>query len=209
MGVTAATALLPQALAQLKRDGSSLLVVGDRPAQSVAYDRLTGDPTVERHHLDVSPVDGVVGCDDEPASARTVAVDTATLADGDVESGATAAPTTRLSRLAAATVDQIDAVADAGLGPAQLRVCIGPLAPLVEVLDHERVCIFLDAVLDRVQVARGMAHVHCRGDLGSDLVRRLEPRFDAVVEVRTDPAPAQRWHLSARDLTTDWIPLRD
>lgn len=69
--------------------------------------------------------------------------------------------------------------------------------------------LFPDAVLDRTRASGGLAHVHPDSAYRSDPVRRLEPRFDAVIEVRAAPDPAQRWHFPDRDQVTAWVPLGD
>lgn len=199
---------LPQRLAGLKRHGSRILVVGDTGQQRLC-ERFAGSPSARRQCLLVTPETPDHECQ------HTTGVDSVVTADAEPRPvdapgfGADSAMSTRLSSLAADTVHRIDALASDGLGPSELRVCIGPLTSLLDIAPRKQVSLFLDAVLDRAEAARGLAHVHCQRPYDSDTVRRLEPRFDAVVEARSTPTPCQRWHVPEDDLTTDWLPIQD
>jgi hypothetical protein len=58
----------------------------------------------------------------------------------------------------------------------------------------------------RIREENGMGHFHLRRSRDDEIVRLLDPLFDAVVEVRTtDGTVEQRWHLRDGDVTSDWI----
>jgi hypothetical protein len=115
-----------------------------------------------------------------------------------------------LSTLACAVTEEITALADRtdSLDPAELRLCFDSLTPLVAGNDAVSVRRFLHAITARVRSCRGMAHYHLAAGRRDDVVADLAPAFDAVIELRVDDGrPEQRWHVSDRDLHTDWLPL--
>lgn len=196
-----ATARLPGYLAGLRRRGGRVLVVGTGGQRSVCR-RLRGADDRDRRRVVLTP-DGTGEGDAArlpcPAGESLEAVELRYPEDGALS----------LSRLARDTLVEIDRVATDDLDAAQLRVCVASLGALLEATDLGRTALFLDAVLDRTRAAGGLAHVHLDADYRSDPVRRLEPRFDAVIEVRDDPTTAQRWHVPDRDWVTEWVPVRD
>lgn len=114
-----------------------------------------------------------------------------------------------LSTLACAVTDEITALAEqtGTLDPAELRLCFDSLTPLVADNDAVSVRRFLHAITARVRSCRGMAHYHLAAGRRDDVVADLASAFDAVIELRVDDRPEQRWHVSDRDLHTDWLPL--
>lgn len=104
-------------------------------------------------------------------------------------------------------IDEFRAVSG-DLDPAELRVCVDSVVPLVEEHGAEAVFRFLRVLTARVRCDDGMGHFHLPTDVNSDLVRTLAPVFDAVVEVRCRKGYAeQRWHLQEQDVTTRWLSL--
>ena len=115
-----------------------------------------------------------------------------------------------LSALACAINDEIAALADHNdtLEPAELRLCLDSLTPLVADNDTVSVRRFLHTIAARVRSCRGMAHYHLAAGRRDDAVVDLAPAFDAVIELRVeDDRPEQRWHVPDRDLHTEWLPL--
>jgi len=209
MGVTTSAAVLPGALAAIKRRGGRLLVVGDPGGQRTLCRRLFGDRSADRTEILVQPSGQEHDCQcssSTPHSGSTEedrrTVVAPSIADAPISP-------IRLSALAADLVTTVERRAEAGLDPAELRVCLGVLDPLLATTSLERVSLYLETVLDRAEQERAMSHAHLRVPVDSDVVRRLESLFDAVIEVATEPTPRQRWHLTDRDITSDWLPLSD
>lgn len=215
------TATFTQALAQLKRNGSNILLVGAAgDAQHGACDRLLGDEGEsprERLFVFTGDADGV---DDRIPQTDTTVIEY----ESKTRSAATAAtPSSGVSPdparyrnvegLPALGREMHTAITEAtrrpgGLEPAQLRVCVDSLRPLLEERDEESVFRFLHGVTREIKQARGMGHFHLPVSYDDSTVRTLIPLFDAVIEVRTrGDAPEQRWHLREAGLVTDWLPL--
>lgn len=94
-----------------------------------------------------------------------------------------------------------------GLDPAELRVCLDSLGPLVAQNDDRKLFRFLHAVTRDVRRVSGMGHYHLSVPHDDEAVAMLSPLFDAVVEVRTRTDHEQRWHLQDPEFTTDWLAL--
>jgi len=196
-------------LSELKREGSNLLVVGQRSGEghTGACRHLLGDDCAGRRRVFAfTQGESVCGCapDDLDADGREIVRHDA---DGGPDaSGAD----DELSALGADVVDALDALearAD-GFEPAELRLCFDSLGPLFVDHDPERLFRLLHVVTSRVRQVDGMGHFHLRVDRDSDHVNLLEPLFDAVVEVRDAEAGAeQRWHLRDGGVSTDWLQL--
>jgi len=208
-------ATFSQALAALKRRGSNLLVVGTTTcgAHLDVCSRLLGDAEHPRKRLLVftdsdERLDERVG-DADPTDVSIV--DSGNVTRGTVASDAgsvpprtTSVPPEDLDALGGAVAAEIDAFD--GLDPAELRVCLDSLRPLLADHDEDDVVGFLHTVTDEVQSVNGMGHYHLPVAPDDPVVGRLAPLFDAVVEVHaTDDEPYHRWHLQAPDLTTDWL----
>jgi hypothetical protein len=197
MTVERAMAHLPGRLAGLKRRGGGVLVVGTGGHDALCR-RFRGDAATERRVVTLSPENCGPG-----RERRRRAV-------GGTAAGKDEGPATlRLSRLGHDVLGRIDTLADRGLDTAELRVCIDTLDWLVEAAGLDRAALLLDAILERTRAADGLAHAHTAATYRNDTVRRLEPLFDAVVEVAADPAPRQRWHFPADGPETGWLPVRD
>lgn len=213
-----------RSLASMKRRGSNILLVGpcNGEAQVAGCRRLLGD-TLQRRRLFVFTDDGhqverrlapaernastvrVVDC----ASTTRSTAASASSAPLDAAGAHTDAPLDDLAALGdeiGAAIDRLDAQSG-GLEPAELRVCVDSLRPLLAEHDDRSVFRFLHAITSDVRRVRGMGHYHLPIPYETDTVSLLAPVFDAVVEVRATPDPEQRWHLQNHEFATDWLPL--
>lgn len=221
------TAAFTRALAALKRRGSNLLVVGAHSGvQLDACRRLLGDDDAGiRRRLFVftdsaiGVADRLGGGEHDPDHATVIRRESRTrsaaAAGGSAEvppapiPAATIDEDEELTALADAVVDAIaefDAAAG-GLDPAELRVCVDSLRPLLDDHDDEAVRRFLEPLTDEVRQVRGMGHFHLPVALDDPAVDPIAPLFDAVVETRMTETPEQRWHLRDGDLTSQWLTL--
>ena len=222
-GSPEATAQFRHRLSVLKRDGSNILVVGS-DASSVACERLLGESAAKpRRRLfvttDASPATARARLDSVRAQSARDSARVLDCADGvrGSSAGAPNDPSIRVERIE----DDLDAVEAAveraidaferesgPLSPAELRVCLDSLTPLVREYDRRDVRRFLLRLSERVTAVSGMAHYHVDAAYDSAVVDSLAPVFDAVLEVRRgDEQPEQRWHLVRSDITTDWLSL--
>jgi len=224
-------------LNELKATGCNLLIVGDAPRGvfARASSRLLGDEKALRYRLlavtDAMPqsvADRLPESDatPHPLSATTRILNhagtprsVATTNPGapseltDIEETRVADP--ELQGLRSELIDAIEsAAAEAGgLRPADLRVGVDSLDPLLEQYGEDVVKRCLDAVGERVHDHSGMAHYVLTNSYDSDPVQSLVPTADAVIELRTvNPDEyghdaQQRWHVPERDITTEWTPL--
>lgn len=213
-------AAFAQALDELKREGSNLLLVGEATpeAHAAASARLVGESSEPRRRLFVF-TEGADVCADlpedvDPTTSMVVSQGTdrgsATPMDLPPEMAEAVVDSEMLAPLAArvaAAIDRFESDAD-GLDPAELRLCFDSVSSLLADHDSENVFRLLHLVTSRVRQVNGMGHFHLLLDRDTDHVRLLEPMFDAVVELRVeDGQPQQRWHLRDRELTSDWMDL--
>lgn len=93
--------------------------------------------------------------------------------------------------------------------PAQLRLGVMSLRPLLDRHDVDTVAQFADELTGTVLDTRGMAHYHLRLPDDDPVVDSLSPLFDARIELRQldGMIPEQRWHVPAEDAETDWVTL--
>lgn len=217
------TALFAQALSALKRRGSSVLVVGKGrdSTQLDACRRLLGDATAgPRHRILVSTEEGADI--DQRLPANEPGPGSVTLVDRAIKTrsaAATQSPSSigsvstklvegdGLTSLGETIADAIAGVETEGpLAPAELRVCLDSLAPLLDEHDESNVFDFLHALGGEVRRVNAMGHVHLPVEYEADPVATLAPAFDAVIELRVeDGVSEQRWHLTDEDITTDWL----
>lgn len=224
----AEAAAFTRALAALKRRGSNLLLVGAAgEPQLAACSHLLGDAVEPRRRLFVftDAGDGIGSRLPESARRRdavtvirrrsltrgaTEANGTTTEADGAMPVPERTVEDDRLAALGDAIVDAIvefDEVT-AGLAPAELRVCVDSLRPLLSDHSEETLFRFLHVLTGEIRRVNGMGHFHLPIERDERPVRLLSPLFDAVVEVEgSDGGMKQRWHLRDGDLTTDWLDL--
>lgn len=223
------------ALGELKADGCNLLLVGDAPRRlfTEASAQLLGGTDRCRYRLvaitDASQHsvverlpnsaatsgDGTTEIVDHAGPPRAVAVDAGgpTTALDDLPERPAVDP--KLARLQAELVEGMAALDDraSGLAPAQLRVCVDSLDALIDHYDRDVVRRCLQVVTGYVDDYSGMGHYVLTDPYGSERVEALAGEFDAVVELRPvdhargDRHAEERWHVSDRDLTTDWLPM--
>lgn len=104
-------------------------------------------------------------------------------------------------------IETFDERAD-GLRPAQLRVGVDSLGPILDHGEESGVRELVTEVGDSVREHNGMAHFVLTESYDSERVQRLADAFDAVVELRvTEDGGEERWHLPDRDVTMPWVPL--
>lgn len=225
---TTETAAFTQALAELKRRGSNLLVVGAASGHTHTdvCGRLLGERSEERSRVFVT-TDGRGGAVDREtrsaadrvvsyaattrgAAAAQPSADGPTPGQGDSTSDGDDRGRTvdDLPSLGTAVGEAIDGAGGDELEPGELRLCVDSLRPLLEENDEQAVFRFLHAMTSDVRAVRGMGHYHLPVGFDDVTVRTLRPLFDAVVEVRPGrDRPQQRWHLHEADVTTDWLDL--
>jgi hypothetical protein len=142
--------------------------------------------------------DGTGGTDDADDADRT---ETALSEHRHIEAGRLA----ELGDAIEAEIDAIEAESD-GLAPAELRVCLDSLTPLLDAHDREAIIRFLDRATTRVKRAHGMCHVHLPAPRDWEAVTALEEPFDAIVELRVEQGRIQqRWQLRDADVTSEWF----
>lgn len=209
-----------QTLATLKQEGSNVLLVGAETADAHGElcHRLLGDSADEsRYRLFVtdggayrsSADHGRSGTDhdlDGP-SIRTIDHTGLEITASGAEELSDRTPLGTLGIEIIETIDEFEADAG-GLEPAQLRMCVDSLTPLLEDHSAEKVFRLLHMVTSRVGHVQGMGHYHLPLGRDHDAVRLFEPLFDAIVEIRArDGGFEQRWQFRDRETATDWIPF--
>ena len=209
-------------LARLKRQGASVLVIGAvRPDhRQGTCQRLFGCPTDRvRRRVLVSTIDGphpathhIDATDPETRSvitygthAHTGAAPTPT-ASPSIEPAATDVDTLADLGIAIATaIDAFEADAD-GLEPAELRVGIDSLLPLLEAYSHHQLFKFLHLINARTKAVDGMVHYQLPVERDARLVPTFAPLFDIVVELREHNDEYQeRWELTDGTGRSDWL----
>jgi hypothetical protein len=204
-----------QELSALKREGSNILLVGDETDAThvCACRRLLGNASDDPRHRLLVFTEEYDACerlsDGVGDSARVIfqqvdgPSDHSCLEESVVHSRLLSA----LGKEIIASVDEFEEGSD-GLDPAELRICVDSLAPLLDEHAPENVFRLLHMVTSRVRQASGMGHFHLNVDRDDDAVHLLEPLFDAIVEVRTDGETTEhRWHLRDREVSSGWIDL--
>ncbi|WP_137286476.1 DUF7504 family protein [Halorussus salinisoli] len=233
-------------LRQLKTEGCNLLVVGDAPREvfTRTSEGMLGDSAARRWRVfaltDASPesvYDRLPAASDTPRPlSKTTKV---------VNHALPPRPITDLADTPVAAVPEVS-VGDANLAglrteldeairefcsqsyrPAEIRVTVDSLAPLLDHYEFEVVRRFLRTVGERVHDCDAMAHYVLPRPYDSEYCQRLVSEFDAVVELRTVPEETradagesnqsntgtrshhaeERWHLPNSDTTMPWIPL--
>jgi hypothetical protein len=218
-------------LRRFKEEGCNLLVVGDPPREvfTRASSSMLGDSDARRWRVfaltDATPesiYERLPSADSapHPLSETTKIVNHALpprpITDTAGDSAATI-PEVRVSdaNLAGLETELCESIADFGAWsrrPAQVRVAVDSLAPLLDHYDFEVVRRSLRTVGRRVREYDAMAHYVLPEPYDSDRCRHLADDFDAVVELRTAPENAdhgveERWHLTEASATMPWVPL--
>lgn len=133
------------------------------------------------------------GLNPTPSSTEETPIEAATLAD-----------------LGIAISSAIDAFEDetGGLAPAELRVGVDSLVPLLEEYGTERVFKFVHLTNGRTRDVDGMIHYHLPMDRDSDVASVLAPLFDIVVELREQNDVFQeRWTINDGNLSSGWLSI--
>lgn len=211
-------------LAELKREGGGLLLVGDVPPQvgDPMRRRLLGEESTRRRHRIYVSTRDPPGAR-FPFEAREIAPErwdvlrhggatrSAAATSATSPDPAVTLPTGRecptIGDLGTALVTAIEAAdrRHGGLDPAQLRVGFDSVSPI---LDHDEALAFrfLHLVVQSVKATGGMVHCPLYHPLDSPPVRLFAPLFDAIVELRThDDETHQRWHFTDSDVRSDWL----
>lgn len=213
-------------LAELKAEGSAVLVVGSESSEGhrSLCRRLHGTDSPEpRRRI-------LVGADDVDALRERLPTEHGSSADSTLisVSNVRSATTESIPAAALSGVDVVElgdaSLARLGIGiteaverietrhgpiePSEVRFGLESLAPLLDVYGEQRVFSFL-VVLTRYFRAFGvLGHVHLRCDTEGYVTRLLAPLFDIVVEVRAlNGQPQHRWHLDDGALTSRWLSL--
>lgn len=217
---------LSQVLASLKRRGSALLVVGGAPdeAHVAVSRRLLGDTSTGTRRRLLVLTDGPPAVARLPRDERSEDLLTVLRCGRSTRRSALPAlaptpgsdsvdrsiPPDDLADLTA-TVESLVAEFEAvsgGLAPAELRVCLDSLVPLLERHDVHAVDDFVADLGTAVRDAQGMAHCHLPVPRDAPSVGELTDNFDATVEVRlADGRPEQRWRVHGADVETGWLPV--
>lgn len=211
-------------LSAMKRRGSNILVVGAgvSDAHVAACRRLLGEAG-HRRRLFVFTDDGhgigrrCVSSERDTSTVRIVDCSGTTRSAASTTQPSPSGPAVShtdapiddlavLGNAVAGGIDYFEAESD-GLEPAELRLCVASLCPLLAENDDRSVFRFLHALTSDVRRVSGMGHYHLAVPHGAEEVSVLAPIFDAVVEVRTRDEHEQRWHLQDPEFTTDWLTL--
>lgn len=210
-------------LANLKQVGSTILITGEVPREVSARAsrklygradrrfRILGltDRTITdadaRFPEDVSADDPATWIVDKRCGERSVR-STAASADSDLELPRTD-DAQQLCEEIRTAVRFYEQDAD-GLDPAELRIGIDSLFPLVE-QDFQATESALEALRSTVRDVQGMAHCHLRVPDDDEIVDQLMSQFDARIELRKRPRrkPEQRWYSPDADAKTPWMEL--
>jgi hypothetical protein len=216
------------ALATLKEQGCALLVVGSVPEEmfAEASARMLGDPAADppRRRLVVTSKSGRERGlrrlrETGPLSSEYARLvtrgersrSTATTA-GD---GSGPAPRTHVidgslyevGTTIAEVIEEFDLFAG-GLASAEFRMAFDCLPTLLAEYGRETAFRFLHAVIAQARSVSGMIHFRLPREPSAEVVRLLQPLFDATVHLRIDGGTLdQRWEFRDRDLTSDWLPV--
>lgn len=206
-------------LEALKQKGSSVLIVGtDHEAHTAACRQLLGEQGTDRYRILVVTEEACCSedCLDDSwrRSSRTRIITRSATKSTPVEAddSQSIVSSDLLSPLGVAVADAVASLqAEAnGFEPAQLRLCVDSIAPLLVNHDPKSVFRLLHVLTTRVKQVQGMGQYHLPVDRDHDAARLLEPLFDAVVEVRSqDDRTEQRWHLRDQGTSSEWIVLTE
>ena len=198
-----------QALSSLKRNGSSLFIVGDTSQEThvAACNRLIGRDDERPRRFFVRPT-GDSPCSVEPDDpSRTIDGDV--LTRSAVASQPSPAPLDDITpmRIANDTIETLDLGAiDDDTG--QIRVCIDSFLSMLDTHPESDVFHALHTICGCVSDCNGVGHVHVPLPRSHDVVETMSPLFDAIIEVRTgSDGPEHCCYLRDQDVTSGWLPL--
>lgn len=215
---------LSQELAALKRQGASLLVVGD--GGGGVCSSLLGAEEKARRAIFVPTSIGVADVrkrwNGPETPDRFAVVDVTGTRRPDVVT----APTVGDPGIAPGDADWYEKVSMDDPGalvntvrkrlnrlaaddppPATIRLCLDSLDPLYDELGEDRLFRLMTTLCLSVTSVDGMAHVHVSPGLPDGILETLEPLFDATIEIERGAAGGhkQRWHLHESGIETDWL----
>lgn len=210
-----------EVLSQFKRDGCSLLITGEvsPDVTAMATRRFLGAPFEDRKRILVlADTDARAarahlpgGC--HPEGDDVTIIERETISRSASTRDSTSDPPTvtvdgSLATLGEEIVAAIDAYEAEGLDPAELRLAINSLYPLLADNDYTTVVRFIREVSEAVEAVDGMSHYHLPAPEGSALVESVGTLFDARVELRRNgPDAEQRWHIPTYGQETNWVSL--
>lgn len=217
---TTAPDTFENALEDLKSTGCMLLVVESSGGTTdrTGCNRMLGETALEdRRHLFVrTDVTETPSADSTAQSNRRTVVyetgarSTATTPESATASTPESATAVRdgVDDLVAAADEEVEALAPpGGFEPAQLRVCVDGVGELIADTDLAAVLSFVERVRGTVTASNGIGHVHVDDSVPATAIEGLLEQFDAVVEVRENEDPRQRWHLPEESVSTEWLDL--
>ncbi|OAQ53358.1 hypothetical protein HTG_07725 [Natrinema mahii] len=209
-------------LARLKRQGVSVLVVGSvRPEQCRdACRRLLGcgaDRTRRRilvstaagphhvtHHVDEtgSAALSLIAYDSQARNATTAEPgETPSVGPEPIEAESLADLGIAIER----AIENFETDTTT-LEPAEVRLGIDSLLPLLEEYGRQRVFKFLHLINGRTRDVDGMAHSHLPVERDARIVQTLSPLFDVIVELREQNGDYQeRWTIEDGDRSSGWL----
>jgi hypothetical protein len=214
-------------LAELKRTGSNLLVVGSVPNEihhTICEQMLGHSPDTPRCRVVIfSDADDQSARDDistliSSSSTPLYTINAASQpltafreSDTGREQVARANVTddrfNDLKTVIIETIDQLEA-ANNGFTPAELRVCFSMHLRLFDNCEKEHVSSVIRSVTHRIQQSNGMGHFHLSSSSEQQFRSYLAPYFDGVVKLDSkDESPYQRWYLRDSDATSEWLPI--
>lgn len=214
------------ALATLKRRGCNILIVGTVPewVRDRMSAQLLGDDTLDRvrlfalcdrniatvhRRLKLAESDGsdtyvCTYTDDTTAGASSGRSRGADVHHPQPPSPSASTPAT-VSDTLSDTITDIDRERG-GLAPAELRLCLDALDPLVATDAVSDPAANLQAVCEAVVDVGGMGHYILRTPATAPAVRAIQSCFDVTIELAVnDGVPRHRWHLHDTGEKTDWL----
>ncbi|QLG50119.1 DUF7504 family protein [Natrinema halophilum] len=208
-------------LSRLKRQGACVLVIGSvRPSQRRdACRRLLGQGSEKARRRVLISTTG----DFRQLSNLAGAIDSETLSfiNYDVQARSTATNSSTPGESITSTTE-VDALADLGMAisnaiesferdadglePAEVRVGVDSLLPLLEEYGRQRIFKFLHLINGLTRDVSGMAHYHLPVEPSARIVPVLSPLFDVVVELRERNGDTQeRWMIGDGAHSSGWL----
>lgn len=209
-------------LSRLKRRGASVLVVGsvrpdqrrdacrrlfgcgaDRTRRRVLVSTTDGPHHVTHHVDDARAATLSVISYDARARSATTAGPEPTPSIGPETTDAESLPDLGMAISQAIDDFESDAVE---LEPAEVRLGIDSLLPLLEEYGRQRVFKFLHLINGRTRDVDGMAHYHLPVESDARIVPTLSPLFDIIVELRERNGDYQeRWTIEDGARSSGWL----
>ena len=211
-------------LSRLKQHGTSVLIVGsvrDTHRESITR-LLIGDDAGEIRHRVLVSTNGSTGdcfhylnnrssglteLITYGAHSRSVSTTSTPIEPVVDESERVAEDLSDLGIEISSAIERIEMDTEE-LNPADLRVCIDSLVPLLDQYGEERVFTFIHLINGRAITAGGMCQYHLPVERTANVVSVLRPLFDIVIELRENQGICQhRWTLVDSEHESGWLPL--